>query len=53
MVVSTEHVKNNIVYEYDEKHHFNSDGILKEKDIQRQREIEEFLGCTFIRIKEQ
>ncbi len=46
-------VKNNIVYEYDEKHHFNSDGILKEKDIQRQREIEEFLGCTFIRIKEQ
>ena len=31
-------------------HHFNSDGTLKDKDIQRQKEIEEYLGCKFIRI---
>ena len=36
--------------EYDEKHHFNSDGTLKEKDIQRQKEIIDILGCKFIRI---
>lgn len=42
----------NVVVEYDEKHHFNSNGTLKEKDIRRQKEIEEFLGCKFIRIKE-
>jgi hypothetical protein len=43
--------QNNIVYEYDEVHHFNKDGKLKEKDIKRQKEIEEFLKCKFIRIK--
>lgn len=41
--------ENNIVYEYDEKHHFVN-GKLKEKDKLRQKEIEEFLGCKFIRI---
>ena len=40
----------NIVLEYDEPHHFNSDGNLKESDIIRQNEIEEYLDCTFIRI---
>jgi hypothetical protein len=41
----------NIVIEIDEQHHFNKDGSLKEKDIIRQREIEELLKCKFIRIK--
>jgi hypothetical protein len=43
---------NNIVYEYDELQHFNIDGTLKNKDIQRQREIEKYLQCKFIRINE-
>lgn len=45
--------ENNIAYEWDEKRHFNVDGTLKQKDIDRQREIEEFLKCKFIRIKEE
>lgn len=44
--------ENNIAYEWDEKNHFNSDGTLKQKDIDRQKEIENFLKCKFIRIKE-
>lgn len=44
--------ENNIVYEYDEKHHFNLDGSYIEKDIIRENEITDFLKCTFIRIKE-
>ena len=42
---------NNVVYEYDEKHHFLK-GKLREKDIERQKDIENFLGCNFIRIKD-
>ena len=42
---------NNIVYEFDEKYHFIK-GQLKEKDIIRQKEIEEFLKCKFVRIKD-
>jgi len=42
---------NNVAYEYDEKHHF-SKGKLIDKDINRQKEIENFLGCKFIRIKD-
>lgn len=41
----------NIVIEIDEPHHFNSDGSLKQNDLEREREITEFLGCRFIRIK--
>jgi len=41
----------NIVIEIDEPHHFDSDGNLSEKDIIRQREITERLGCEFLRIK--
>lgn len=40
----------NIVFEYDEKHHFNEDGTYTERDIRRQTEIENLLGCKFIRI---
>jgi len=43
--------KNNIVYEYDEAGHYNHNGTLKERDIQRQKEITEHLNCKFIRIK--
>lgn len=44
--------ENNIVYEWDEKAHFNIDGSLKEKDILRQQEIDLYLKCKFIRFKE-
>jgi len=42
--------ENNIIYEYDEEHHYEN-GILRKKDIQRQKEITEYLNCKFIRIK--
>lgn len=38
------------IIEIDEPRHFNSDGTLKQKDIQRQNYLED-LGYTFIRIK--
>ena len=41
----------NIVIEYDEKHHFKNKK-LREKDIKRQNEIEDYLKCKFIRISE-
>ena len=41
----------NVVIEIDENHHFNIDGTLKEKDIIRQKQIENALSCKFIRIK--
>ena len=42
----------NVVIEYDEKHHFDETGNLRERDVVRQAEIEKLLGCKFIRIKE-
>lgn len=44
-------IENNIVYEYDEKHHFINNK-LKDKDIKRQNLITELLNCKFIRIKD-
>jgi len=41
----------NVVIEYDEKHHFKNKK-LREKDIKRQKEIEDYLKCKFIRITE-
>jgi len=41
----------NVVIEIDEPAHFDKDGNLREKDIERQKEITEFLGCKFIRLK--
>jgi len=43
--------KNNVVYEYDEKHHYEK-GELKKRDIIRQKEITNLLNCEFIRINE-
>lgn len=45
--------ENNIVYEWDEKHHFDkATGLLYEKDIYKQLEIEKQLNCSTIRIKQ-
>jgi hypothetical protein len=44
-------IENNIAYEYDEKAHFIK-GQLKDKDINRQKEIKKLLKCKFIRIKD-
>ena len=41
----------NIVLEFDEPAHYKN-GILKEKDLRRQFEIENFLKCIFIRIRQ-
>ena len=41
----------NVGIEIDEKVHFDKDGNLKEKDVQRQKEITDFLGCKFIRLR--
>jgi hypothetical protein len=40
----------NVVIEIDEKQHFDFDGNLKEKDVKRQKEIENELKCKFIRL---
>lgn len=40
----------NIVLEVDEPHHFDIYGNLKRRDVERQKEIEKFLHCRFIRI---
>lgn len=42
---------NNVAYEYDERWHFVG-GQLRKKDLERQKMIEEKLGCKFIRIKD-
>jgi|ERR1035437_7422494 hypothetical protein len=42
----------NIVFEYDELHHFNMFGVLKEKDIKRMDEIKNHLNCKIIRYNE-
>ena len=44
-------IKNNVVYEFDEKHHFNKDGQLLYKDLERQNKIINHLNCNFVRIK--
>lgn len=40
----------NVVIEYDEKHHFDKHGRLKQKDCIRQQNIINEIGCKFIRI---
>lgn len=42
--------ENNVVIEYDEKHHFHKNGQLKQKDYIRQQNIIDELKCKFIRI---
>jgi hypothetical protein len=40
----------NIAFEVDEKKHFDNNGKLLEKDVNRQKEIEKELSCQFVRI---
>lgn len=40
----------NLCIEVDEAHHFDCDGNLRKEDIERQKNIEEELGCKFLRI---
>ena len=42
----------NIVFEYDESHHYYKDGSLKSKDIKRQKEIIKHTNCNFYRYDE-
>jgi hypothetical protein len=42
----------NIVFEYDEPHHYYATGQLKPKDIKRMNEIKHHLKCKFIRYNE-
>jgi hypothetical protein len=42
----------NIVFEYDEPKHFSKDGVLKEKDFNRMKDIILILACRFIRYNE-
>ena len=42
----------NIAFEIDETAHFDIHSNLRQKDIERQKEIEKELGCEFIRIKD-
>lgn len=41
----------NLAIEVDEPRHFDIDGKLKKRDIERQKEIEEELKCRFLRIQ--
>lgn len=42
----------NLVIEWNEKRHYNSDGSFKQRHIDRQKEIQNHLHCTFINIDE-
>lgn len=42
--------EHNVVIEYYEKHHFNSDGSLSERDILRRENIMKELDCMFVEI---
>lgn len=44
--------KENIIIEYDESHHYDADGMLKEKDVKRMNEIKKYLHCKFFRYNE-
>jgi len=41
----------NTVLEIDEPVHYDKNGNLKKRDLERQKEITDFLGCKFIRLK--
>ena len=44
--------EDNIVIEIDEKHHYDRQGNLRERDMRRQQLISESLECDFIRIRD-
>lgn len=45
-------IEKNVVFEYDEKHHFTATGELKSKDVTRMDEIKNHLKCKLIRYNE-
>jgi hypothetical protein len=42
---------NNVAIEFDERHHFDSNGNLKAADKERELQIKKLLNCKFIRLK--
>lgn len=44
--------KHNVVVEWDEKRHYNTDSSLKEKDVIRMKRIKTYLQCKFFRYNE-
>lgn len=42
----------NVVFEYDERKHFDINGKLKQRDVERMNRIKRHLECTFIRYNE-
>ena len=42
--------ENNVALEIDERHHYDIHGNLNCRDVKRQNEIIEHLGCRFVRI---
>lgn len=44
-------IEQNVVLEVYEKHHYNMDGTIRDRDVLREKEIINLLGCKFIRIK--
>jgi hypothetical protein len=44
--------EHNLWFEYDEPHHYYSNGQLREKDRNRMEEIKRHLGCKFLRYNE-
>lgn len=42
---------NNVAIEFDEKHHFNSSGELKDVDKERENQIKKLLNCKFVRLR--
>ena len=45
--------KNAVIDYYEDNcHHYNKDGTMKEKDLQRIEEIKQYLGCEFIMLEE-
>lgn len=45
-------VYKNVVFEYDERRHFDRIGNLKPDDVERMRLIKNELKCTFLRFNE-
>ncbi len=45
-------IKQNIIFEYDERHHFDIYGNLKDGDYNRMNKIQKVLNCDFLRYNE-
>lgn len=43
-------IENNTAYEVDDSYHYEASGELKESCKKRQQDVQDFLGCSFVRI---